>query len=56
MAEGLIGGAGAPEACENRACGSVVQCADGASVQAEASNDAQMQSLKHTESLSLIHI
>ena len=50
MAEGLIGGAGAPEASENRACGSVVQCADGASVQAEASNDAQMQSLKHTES------
>ena len=50
MAEGLIGGAGAPEASENRACGSVVQCADGASVQAEASNDALMQSLKHTES------
>ena len=50
MAEGLIGGAGASEASENRACGSVVQCADGASVQAEASNDAQMQSLKHTES------
>ena len=30
MEEGLIGGAGAPEASENGAYDSVVQCADGA--------------------------
>ena len=50
MEEGLIGGAGAPEASENRACDGVVQCADGAPARVEVSNDTEMQSLKHTES------